>query len=26
LAELDTFGERADTLKQLARYLVERKK
>jgi geranylgeranyl diphosphate synthase type II len=25
-AELDTFGERADTLKELARYLVERKK
>lgn len=26
LAELDAFGERADTLKELARYLVERKK
>jgi geranylgeranyl diphosphate synthase, type II len=25
-AELDNFGERADTLKELARYLVERKK
>jgi geranylgeranyl diphosphate synthase, type II len=25
-AELDGFGERADTLKELARYLVERKK
>ncbi|HTW79736.1 MAG TPA: farnesyl diphosphate synthase [Terracidiphilus sp.] len=25
-AELDTFGEHADTLKELARYLVERKK
>ena len=25
-AELDSFGERADTLKELARYLVERKK
>ncbi len=25
-AELDTFGERAETLKELARYLVERKK
>jgi geranylgeranyl diphosphate synthase, type II len=25
-AQLDTFGERADTLKELARYLVERKK
>ena len=26
LKELDSFGERADTLKELARYLVERKK
>ncbi len=26
LQELDSFGERADTLKELARYLVERKK
>ena len=26
LAELDSFGERADTLKELARFLVERKK
>jgi geranylgeranyl diphosphate synthase type II len=26
LSELDSFGERADTLKELARYLVERKK
>jgi geranylgeranyl diphosphate synthase, type II len=25
-AELDSFGERAETLKELARYLVERKK
>ena len=25
-AELENFGERADTLKELARYLVERKK
>jgi geranylgeranyl diphosphate synthase type II len=25
-AQLDAFGERADTLKELARYLVERKK
>jgi geranylgeranyl diphosphate synthase type II len=25
-AELESFGERADTLKELARYLVERKK
>jgi geranylgeranyl diphosphate synthase type II len=24
--ELESFGERADTLKELARYLVERKK
>jgi geranylgeranyl diphosphate synthase type II len=26
LAELDSFGDRAETLKELARYLVERKK
>jgi geranylgeranyl diphosphate synthase type II len=26
LSELDSFGERADTIKELARYLVERKK
>jgi geranylgeranyl diphosphate synthase, type II len=26
LSELESFGERADTLKELARYLVERKK
>jgi len=26
LAELDSFGQRAETLKELARYLVERKK
>jgi hypothetical protein len=26
LAELDDFGQRAQTLKDLARYLVERKK
>ena len=26
LSELDSFGERADTLKELARYLVERKR
>jgi geranylgeranyl diphosphate synthase type II len=26
LRELDSFGERADTLKELARYLVERKR
>jgi geranylgeranyl diphosphate synthase, type II len=25
-AELESFGERAETLKELARYLVERKK
>jgi len=25
-SELESFGERADTLKELARYLVERKK
>jgi geranylgeranyl diphosphate synthase type II len=26
LLELESFGERAETLKELARYLVERKK
>jgi geranylgeranyl pyrophosphate synthase len=26
MAQLDSFGERAETLKELARYLVERKK
>jgi geranylgeranyl diphosphate synthase type II len=26
LAELESFGERAETLKELARFLVERKK
>jgi geranylgeranyl diphosphate synthase type II len=26
VAELDSFGERAETLKELARFLVERKK
>ncbi|PYX71334.1 MAG: polyprenyl synthetase, partial [Acidobacteria bacterium] len=25
-SELDSFGERAETLKELARFLVERKK
>jgi hypothetical protein len=25
-SELESFGERAETLKELARYLVERKK